>query len=285
MITSKNFLWIIILGAIMPLLTKTYRPQPHLQSATISWWPSGPLHSSLVYFSEGQQNRYQLDQAFEYFKNNATISQQFPLSLVDIVTQYKIFPNKFVLNSTSANPGGTYTNFTRLIKSNKPSKKRPWYLVLKIDRAIKELRNTILNTWFTTFKTFSMPYLPHITLGKIIDIKDPEIFLESIQKTNEQILNQPNTSILFDKNHMVLKHPKQDFKGTKYQSSLLMLNVGKNEPAEKLALSIISSWPQKEQEVILSQQQPLSFFEKISQKVANWLCQFKLYILYLFGIV
>jgi hypothetical protein len=188
---------------------------------------------------------------------------QISLLLLDIVTGPKILRNEFLLDTSSEQPGGKIEKFEKILHHNKPSPKHSWYLILKIEDSIKELRNDLLNEWFSPFKQSFLSYLPHITIGKITHIDNEELFLKTIEQANKKLLEEKKLTIFFDKNHMVLKHPKV-FRGAKFKNSLLMLTIHRNEPAEQLAFTLVNSLPEIEQKVLAnSSLNETTIFQKI----------------------
>lgn len=248
---GHKYLLLILLGTSF-LFGVEKRPNPHLQSSTITWWSTFPLHTTLSYFSNNERTRYPLDEAFKTFKkSDSTISQEVPLlMLLDVVTGAKVLPNEFLLETSAQEPGGMEEKFHKIFHSKKPSQKKPWYLVLKMSDSITRLQNDLIKTWFDPFKQSSFFYLPHITIGKITNINNAHLFLKTMQNANKELLKQKNAAIVFDKNHIVLKHPKI-FHGAQFQNSILMLTIHRKEPAEQLAFNIVRYFPQAEHDAML----------------------------------
>jgi len=206
----------------------------------------------------------------QLFKPELANNETYTLKGVDIISTHPDFYNHYVLNTSAANPSGTTDRITKfkqifedgdpfeteLIKRRKNRITVPryrWYLVAKLESNIINFRNKLcLSPILKQFpQTNRSGYLPHITLGKIKDIEDIDLFLKAIHHTNIRLSNETTQRKSFKLSEIERHHPNEHkiyllLDKARKSNMIFMLVIGWKTALGKLLKNVVEVFPHVE---------------------------------------
>jgi len=156
------------------------------------------------------QNELLRNQFSNLFKQEIKNNEAYSLNGIDIISTHPDFANSFVLDSTFTNPSGNKSKLLKLkkvfedhtafeterIKTRKgliTAPKYRWFLVIKFDNNFRSFRNRFCsNQIFQPYpQSTKYAYLPHITLGRIENVKEFNVFMHVIKLMNVELSKKP----------------------------------------------------------------------------------------------
>jgi len=188
---------------------------------------------------------------------------------LDIISTHPDFANHFVLDTSSSNPSGIqekFVKFKKIIDDGNPFQKEwikaqkglievpkyRWFLVAKLNNNFTNFRNKLCsNIAFSPFpQSTKFAYLPHVTLGRIENIEDLNVFMTLIKQINIRIANESIQRKSFKLKEIELYHPNNHktyfLLETKGNSMFFMLTVGWKTALGKLLKNIVSTIAEQE---------------------------------------
>lgn len=114
----------------------------------------------------------------------------FELKKFDIISTDNKFKSSYLFDSEEK-----IDRFKELALENKiPKSKYKYYLIIKVSNNINALKDKIYNCLgsdiINNYLSRNYKYLPHITLGEIKKINDPDLFIDLIKNINHEIKNE-----------------------------------------------------------------------------------------------
>lgn len=204
------------------------------------------------------------------FKTELADDEKYTLKGIDIISTHPDFYNHYVLNTSSINPSGTQKNlakFKKIFEHGDPFEtesiktrhgrqivpKYHWHLVGKLESNIISFRNKLcLSPLFNQFpETNKSGYLPHITLGRIKNIKGIDKFLSAIQDTNIRLSNESIERKSFKLKDIERFHPNEHkiyllLDKARKSNMIFMLVIGWKTSLGKLLKNVVKLFPEEE---------------------------------------